>query len=240
MKNLLKRVIRKGRSLVSPPAKPWSQPKHSYAQCGEDLIIQFIFNDLQIKRFSYLDIGAYHPYTFSNTMLFYLNGCRGINIEPNPQLFALFLHERPEDINLNVGVAASSGELDFYVLSAATMSTFSKATAEQYLQEEKFSIKVVEKVAVKTVPEIVSEYCAGQFPELLSLDVEGIDLPILKSIVYEHSAPIVICVETLSFSDIGQGTKDNDINSFLQAQGYLLYADTYINTIFVKKDKWLR
>ena len=74
----------------------------------------------------------------------------------------------------------------------------------------------------------------------MSLDVEGLDEMILKSINYEKSCPSVICVETISFSENGDGVKNKPIIEFLESKGYLLFADTYINTIFVKKDKWIR
>jgi len=49
--------------------------KKSYAQCGEDLIVKFIFdNVLKINKPTFIDIGANHPYIGNNTFLFYKNG----------------------------------------------------------------------------------------------------------------------------------------------------------------------
>jgi hypothetical protein len=61
--------------------------KKSFSQTGEDLIVEFIFNDIGVDYPSYIDIGAHHPYYLNNTQIFYLKGCRGINIEPDPSLF---------------------------------------------------------------------------------------------------------------------------------------------------------
>ena len=77
-----------------------NQYKVSYSQKGEDLIIKHIFDGLGIVEPSYLDIGAHHPYHISNTALFYKNGSRGINIEPDPDLFVEINRVRKEDINL--------------------------------------------------------------------------------------------------------------------------------------------
>jgi hypothetical protein len=41
----------------------------SYSQEGEDLILRRIFEHKQ-KGF-YVDVGAYHPFLFSNTYIFY-------------------------------------------------------------------------------------------------------------------------------------------------------------------------
>ena len=61
---------------------------------------------------------------------------------------------------------------------------------------------------------------------------------VIKSIDYDNCRPAVICVETLSFSTSGNGIKNNTIIAFLEGRGYMVYADTYINTIFVCQEKW--
>src|SRR5689334_18987985 len=63
---------------------------HSYSQCGEDIIIDHVFRLRGIPSPSYIDIGANHPYFINNTAMFYERGCRGINIEANPQLLSAF------------------------------------------------------------------------------------------------------------------------------------------------------
>ena len=45
-------------------------PLNSYSQCGEDLLVDYIFKLRGIERPSYLDIGAHDPYYLSNTALF--------------------------------------------------------------------------------------------------------------------------------------------------------------------------
>lgn len=213
--------------------------KISYAQSGEDLIVKFIFDSLRIFQPSYIDIGAYHPEIYSNTSLFYQNGSRGINIEANPDLINDFCERRSKDINLNIGISETSGEMDFYIMSTRTLSTFSKAEAELYSKDNNYKIEKIVSIEVFTVNQIIESYLDGQFPDFLSLDVEGKDLQILESIDYSKSAPLVICVETISFSDvICEGVKNLSIVEFLESQGYVMYADTYINSIFIKKDIW--
>ena len=58
----------------------------SYAQCAEDLIIRFAFDQMGIRKPVYLDIGAHDPIFLSNTYLFYKKGSRGVCVEPNPML----------------------------------------------------------------------------------------------------------------------------------------------------------
>src|SRR5487761_2603734 len=106
--------------------------KSSYSQCGEDLILQYLFMVLQIEKVSYLDLGAHHPTYLSNTYLFYESGGQGVCVEPDPSLFATFPKKRPRDTHLNCGVGITPGEAEFFVMSTRTLNTFSKAEAERY------------------------------------------------------------------------------------------------------------
>ena len=221
---------------------PYNQEfkKNSYAQCGEDIIVAYIFKNIGIKKPTYMDVGAHHPYRLNNTALFYENGCRGINIEPDITLFKDIQKYRPLDINLNVGISDKEGELDFYLISSPTLNTFSKEEADKYVQEENFTIKGVEKVKVTTVGNIIQQYAPAKFPDFLSIDAEGVDELILNSIDFELNYPIVICVETISFSTTGRGVKNDRLIDYVKSKGYLLYADTNINSIFVRNEVWFR
>jgi FkbM family methyltransferase len=212
--------------------------KISFSQCGEDLIVKFIFDCLGIHSPTYIDIGAHHPHYISNSALFYKNGCRGINIEPDPTLFKEFLKHRGEDKNLNIGISDSNSELDFYIISSPTLNTFSKEEAEKYAQEGDFKIKSIEKIKVKTLKNVLDEFSNGVFPQFLTIDAEGVDELIIKEIDFENNYPIVICIETISFSTSGNGIKNTKLIEFIESKGYILYADTNINTIFVRKSLW--
>lgn len=220
------------------PLREADEKKISYSQSGEDLIIKYIFDALNVKNPVYMDIGAHHPFKFSNTALFYELGSDGINIEPDPSLFSIFRKYRKRDINLNIGVSDKSGELFFYIMSLQTMNTFSKSDAEDLSLNHGITITKKIKVPVDTISNIAKTHLKGKNVDLLSVDVEGLDLQILKSIDFSEFFPTVICVETISFSTKGLGIKDLEIINFLESKGYMKYADTYINTIFVRKDRW--
>lgn len=212
----------------------------SYSQSGEDRIVKMIFDGLGINKFTYMDIGAHHPYFISNTALFYELGMNGVNIEPDPVLFKEFEKFRKRDINLNIGIAETSGEADFYIISASTLNTFSKEEAEGYAKQGNFSIREVKKVKTESLQNIVNNYCNGRFPDFLTVDAEGIDELIVKSIDFNNNPPLVVCIETISFSTSGNGVKNTDIIALMESNGYLNYADTNINTIFVRKNAWMR
>lgn len=214
--------------------------KISYSQCGEDMIVKHLFDQMGNFKPSYLDIGAHHPFYLSNTACFYKNGSSGINIEPDPALFQNFIKHRKRDKNLNIGVSDMEGELDFYVISDSTLNTFSKAEAENYLGMGNYGIKEVKKIKVDTLRNVINKHSAGKFPDFLSVDAEGIDEIIVKEVDFATNYPVVICIETVSFSTTGKGKKNQALIEFISSRGYIAYADTNVNTIFVRRDKWER
>ena len=206
--------------------------KVSYSQCGEDLILQQLFTMLGISKVNYLDVGAHHPTYLSNTYLFYENLGHGVCVEPDPALFSEFGEKRPRDVNLNCGVGISNDEADFFIMSTSTLNTFSKVEAERYESYGKQRIVKTIKIELKTINEIIAKHFE-KCPNLISLDIEGMDYLILKNFDFEKYRPEVFCLETLSYTEDKSERKLTEIINLMHANGYRTYADTYINTVFV-------
>lgn len=211
--------------------------RRSYAQTGEDLIVRFIFDAIGIDRPCFLDIGAHHPIYLSNTYLLYRQGCRGVNVEPDPKLFARFHRVRPGDRNLNVGVGTEEGTLQFFVMSQRTLNTFSESEARRYVSEGSAQIRERLSIPVLPVNAIVAENFTGA-PDFVSIDVEGMDWAILKAFDLARFRPKVFCIETVTFSSTGQAEKLSAFDDYLEQHRYFKYADTYINSIYVCRDAW--
>src|ERR1700744_3011834 len=168
------------RSLFIKSQPNFSYRKLSYAQYGEDIIIYSIFKEhLDIQKPSYLDIGAHHPFHLSNSALFYKLGCKGVNIEANPDLIKAFYKYRPNDKNINIGISPADNEvLPFYIMEQPEMNTFIKEQAD-ILVGNGFPIKKILDIPCYNLEYIIDHYCDSVFPDLLSLDVEGLDEHIL-------------------------------------------------------------
>jgi FkbM family methyltransferase len=208
---------------------------YTYAQHGDDLIVVAVFDAMGVKHPSYLDVGAHHPFNISNTALLYARGSRGVNIEANPNLVDAFREHRPEDVTLNVGVSPAPGQdLTFYMIDKwSGRNTFSKDIAEEFVRAyPQFQITETISVPVVTIDAVVTQYFNGVFPDFLSIDVEGLDEPVLRSINYEKSAPKVICVETVGPD--GART-DGSLKAFLLEKGYFPLMRSGGNTIFVQE-----
>ena len=212
----------------------------SFAQAGEDRVLAFLFRAMGIGTISYLEIGTNNPIDINNTYLFYVGGSSGVCIEPNPTLIPKIKKYRPRDYCLNIGIAAEEGELDFYIFdesdSEKGLSTFSKKEAEHVHNTTSIKIKEVKKIPVTTVHNVIEKYFHGKAPSLISIDVEGLDLEILQSIDFSVMRPIAVCVETVNFTQTHKKVKNTDIIKFMESQGYFVYADTGINSIFADKN----
>lgn len=211
--------------------------KLSFSQCGEDLLIDYIFELRGISMPTYLDIGAHDPFYLNNTAIFYGRGCRGINIEANPGLIGQFRKRRPEDINLNVGISDRADSLDFYIMADSTLSTFSREECDS-LVGAGHKLEAVKKIELLTVQTVLEKYHGGVFPDLLTIDVEGLDFKILQSIDFGVQFPKVICVEAAEYSPIGAGKRRTELIDFLVSKGYYEYANTNLNAIMVKREFW--
>jgi FkbM family methyltransferase len=210
---------------------------NSYSQCGEDMIINFLARAIGLEEnWSWIDVGANHPMSISNTALFYKQGRHGINIEANPLLINKFYQERKRDINLNIAIAEKSGVMDFYIMQTATLSTLSK---EQALEYESMGYKISKVISVQTMTltDVVNKYCEGVFPSFLSLDAEGYDLTVLKTINWNKTFPKIICVENVSLSkrieNHFNSMQKNELTMYLKSKNYSIIAFTMINAIFV-------
>ncbi|MBL8377378.1 MAG: FkbM family methyltransferase [Burkholderiales bacterium] len=213
--------------------------KTSYAQCGEDLIVEYAARTLGLPQVRHLDLGAHHPIYLSNTYLFYLQGHRGVCVEADASLLPAFRRHRPLDIVLNAGVGPQDAQLPFYVMTTPTLNTFSRAEAERYASYGRERIERVEQVGIRGVKGLVAEF----FPdglEFVSLDVEGLDLAILEAFDFASARPPIFCVETLTYTEDGTERKLGEIIAFMDSVGYFAYADTYVNTIFVDRAAWAR
>ncbi len=212
--------------------------KISYSQSGEDLLVDYIFKVRGLEKVSYLDIGANHPLYINNTYIFYLKGSRGVNIEPNPKMIERFIKLRPNDISIAAGAAPDKGELIYYELDSPELNTFSKEHALQ-MQEKGHTIHRVTIFPVITINYIIATYFNNISPNVIFIDAEGMDFELVNSIDFNIYKPEVLCVESVSYELDGSGKKDAKLIDLITSKGYMLYADTNINSIFVRKDFWL-
>jgi hypothetical protein len=124
------------------------------------------------------------------------------------------------------------------MLSNPFFSTFDKDTIDKIIRNS--DIELIREISVPIIG--INDLISKSFnhsPNIFSLDVEGLDIEILKAFNFNEYTPEIICVESISHPYTQDTTeKVNDIFELMNKNGYMMFADTYINTIFVHKKKW--
>lgn len=229
----IKSIIKKILGIKAVPAQEDISQKFqklSYSQEGEDNVLMRYFEH-QEDGF-YVDVGAHHPFRFSNTYLFYKKGWRGINIDAMPGSMRLFDEFRKEDTNLEVPVSEKSQTLTYYIFNEPALNTFSASEAAK--KDGFHHYKIVEKIELDTAPlsQILEQYLPeNKTIDFLSVDVEGLDFDVLKSNNWNKFKPKMILIESLR-SDI-ENTFSTELYSYLKEHGYRFVAKTF-NTLFFK------
>lgn len=237
MRSLLKKYLpAKAKNWLRANQPLFSLRKYSYSQCGEDLIIAFALELMHGSRpIRYLDIGANHPFYLSNTALFYLAGGQGILVEPDPYYAKLLSKKRPRDTVLQCGVHFSGEpKAEFFVMDSPTLNTFSRHDMERYVVMGHHHTDTL-SVNLKNINVVLE--LSGNL-DFVNLDIEGLDKAILEMVDWKKYRPSCICVETLKYETQQEPQKLNDIINLMLANDYILYADTFINSIFVDSHQW--
>jgi len=193
----------------------------TYSQFGEDLILLNVFYKLGIKKGKYFDVGAHHPFNISNTALLYERGWRGVCVEANPNHILAFEDARPEDNILNVGVGCSIGTAPFYMIDGYSgRNSFDFTKVSDFIDKhQQFSIREVKEIPVVTIDSLFNSLYV---PDLLCIDIEGLDYSVLLSM---ETRPKVICVE-----NEGQ---IQDFDDLLKGMGYDKIFNTVANGIYI-------
>ncbi len=198
-----------------------------YTKLGEDkdavrlLCTHF---GLKLSEIKYFDIGANHFMRGNNTYLIYRRGGRGVLVEANPDMSEILEKHRIGDKVLNAAITdQSNGEqLVFYVCSLPTRSTLDPECARN-LKERGFSIEREVLITSVSFEQIVEQ--VGFVPDLLSIDVEGYDLRVLKSIDFNKYPIKVIIAE-----------EDKGMKDYMESQGYICAKKYASNYIFYKSN----
>ncbi|MFT4668550.1 MAG: FkbM family methyltransferase [Flavobacteriaceae bacterium] len=204
----------------------------SYAQEGEDVLIDRFLNTK--SRGFYVDIGAHHPERFSNTYRFYQRGWRGINIDAMPGSMDAFTAERPEDINLELGISKEKGELTYYMFNEPALNTFSEAEAKKKDGLRDYKIIETRKIVTYPLNEILEKHLQGTTRiDFISIDVEGLDLEVVESNDWEKYRPTLLLVEDLKKWNLMELPEKSSLYQKMLSVDYELVAKT-LNTLFFK------
>lgn len=192
-----------------------------FSQEGEELYLREKFAN---KKGIYVDIGALHPFRYSNTAWAYEEGWQGINIEPNADHFQLFELFRPRDININCGIANQEGKLTYYCFEDPALNGFDREIHKDISVTEK------REVPVRKLSDILREHKIDRV-DFLDIDVEGYEIEVLKSIDFSVDIECILLEQHISAELLN---KSNEF-IFLKEKGYEAIAKYGRTTIYERK-----
>jgi len=157
----------------------------SKSQNGQDLFA-LLANDFK-KNGVFLEFGAYDGVIFSNThLLEKFFGWNGILIDPIPEHFKRMELNRKCKLIHGAITAEQQDSVLIEELAASDLSRFVK---------ERKIFKKIHKVKAFTLSQVINQHLASNEIDFLSIDTEGNELEILKSIDLNRYKIKAVCVE---------------------------------------------
>jgi FkbM family methyltransferase len=198
----------------------FSPIKNSYSQLGDDNIaIELLRSIGKCGQLFYVDVGANHPTRISNTYKMYREGSKGVVIEPNSELIHLHKLVRPRDIQLPVGCGSSDKLIQFYSSKTPVLSSFDK--------NQVADVWGTEYLPVFRLDTIFQTLSPGSI-DFMSIDVEGMDLEVLKGAVKTLKFTLLVCIEANSDQD------EDSIVQFMDANDFKLAKKNQWNLFFLR------
>lgn len=214
--------------------------REQYGQLSEDVIVDSLLTawaertGTDLKDHRYLEIGANHPFgTSSSYLLHRLHGMTGVLVEANADLLDALALARPADEVVSCAVTANdASEVEFFISNLSELSSLSREFVEEW-QDGAAGLAEIRKVPAMRVNALLEHYFADQPPVFFSIDVEGMDMDILRDMDWRRWRPVVVQTEP---SDHFVADQSKSIIRFMHDEGYTLVARTSINLIFMDRN----
>ena len=172
---------------------------------------------------TFIELGAWDGLTGSNTLHFEDRGWRGLCIEPSPKNFARLAANRPSCVNVNALITQEVGEETYL-----STSDQGYAGVERFIDLQKLElqhVKVLSRRKISAVPlRHVLTRSGLQHVDFFSLDVEGGELEVLRSVDFGTTSFGVLLIEN--------GVTE-PILSLLELNGYFLYGELAEDALWV-------
>jgi FkbM family methyltransferase len=204
------------------------RPFKSFGQTGEDAILR---HWLPEKKGFYLEVGSGKPIADSNTYFLYKKGWSGICVDPileNSRLHKLFRHR---DTHLQILIGEMAQVRNFWEFNSYGFSTANEEVANQLIESNK--VKLLHKSQIKETPlSKIAPFITPLEPSVLSIDVEGFEMAVLKSNNWERFSPRLICIEEWELAI----SVPSEIGKYLLDVGYIWKGWTGLTSFYVHNE----
>jgi FkbM family methyltransferase len=201
----------------------------------DQFIFERYFPDVNIKGI-FVECGAFDGLIECSCKFFEESmGWTGYNLEPSPANFKKLQKNRPESINLEIGLSNQSGSVDFkHVISPLLGENFGNGSISHTTTHVDDLIKrgcsfENFEIDVFTWKDFVNKFKITHV-DLFILDVEGHELSVIDGMNDCDVLPDLICIE-VGHLDL------NVIKNRLGLLGYTYDISSHVNAFFIKTNK---
>ncbi len=203
-----------------------------YSGFGEDIVLEDIFH--RKNEGFYVDVGCWHPKWGSNTYFLHQKGWEGINIDMDTFKVDMFNIARKNATNICTAVSDEEKNLTYYSSQEhSAMNTLEPEFAKIATGNKPDLNYELKKTKSTTLDSILSATKHAKTEiDLLSIDVEGHELPVLRSLDFDMYKPKVVVVEI--HSEKIEDLLKSEIYLFIRGKNYSLYSWIQPSLIFVR------
>lgn len=179
---------------------------------------------------TYIDVGAFDGVTQNQTRLLASSGWSGMCIEPSPIQYELLKRNRASAIRINglVGKENVDGLSYIYYDNVPQFSGVNPDPEKVLFAHEFHKQRLVAHVYpinCYRLVDLVRKYLLGRPIHFLKVDVEGMEMDVLKGL--ESVRPTMICVEN-------NDSRNKELDSFMVGMGYRVHAVVDWDTLYVR------
>ena len=166
----------------------------SFAQNNEDVVLWRALGGVRAGR--YIDIGANHPTEFSISWPFYQLGWRGITVEPVAAFAAMHRQVRPEDLMVEAAISATPNRsVILHEIPDTGLSTLVDHIRDVHEQAGWKANEV--PVEARSLNDVLTDAgWDGADIHFMTVDTEGAELDVLRSIDLRSWRPWVLVIES--------------------------------------------